>query len=178
MNPLTLMVFLLVSLLGPPQVASSALPDSTRQHSLFQTFTAHYRYDAAGRLKEVAYDEVFRVHYTYDASGNLIARITEPGGPTDVGEEAGLITRFALHAGYPNPFNPTTTIPFDVKTSVRVVLRVYDVLGREVATLVDQDYPPGRHKFIFSARSLPSGIYFYRIEMGSFRAVRMLLLVR
>jgi hypothetical protein len=87
-------------------------------------------------------------------------------------------TEFMLYVNYPNPFNSTTTIRFDAKESSRVVLTLYDVLGRRLATLVDEDYAPGHHEVIFDARSRPSGIYFYQIEMGDFCSTKKMVLLR
>ena len=76
------------------------------------------------------------------------------------------------------PFNPTTTIPFDVKTDTRVVLEVYDIIGRLVMPLVDQQLAPGRYTIRFDARDLPSGTYFYRIMMADFQEMGKMVLVR
>ena len=92
--------------------------------------------------------------------------------------ETGVPTTFRLHANYPNPFNPETTIRFDIRESVRVVLKVFNLLGREVATLVDAQHTPGRHEVRFEARDLPSGTYFYRVEMGDFRDAKIMILVK
>lgn len=85
---------------------------------------------------------------------------------------------FRLHANYPNPFNPTTAIRFDVPMRARVRLTVFDVLGRTVATLVDRELTPGRHQAVFEAGDLPSGVYLYRLEDGAFRETRAMLLVK
>ena len=102
---------------------------------------------------------------------NVYSGVDTEGG-TDVPDA------FALYGNYPNPFNPETTIRFDVKASARVVLTIYDLLGRRQSVLLDRDYAPGRHEVRFNARSFPSGTYFYVIEMGDFRAVRRMLLLR
>ncbi|MBI3006072.1 MAG: T9SS type A sorting domain-containing protein, partial [Ignavibacteriales bacterium] len=73
---------------------------------------------------------------------------------------------FALFRNYPNPFNPETNISYRLSTDAHVTLRVFDVLGREVATLVRNFQKAGLHSVRFSAGNLPSGIYFYRIEAG------------
>lgn len=93
-------------------------------------------------------------------------------------DDDGLPTAFALYGNYPNPFNPETVIRFDVKAPARVVLTVYNALGRRQATLVDRRYPPGRHEVRLDARDWASGVYFYRIEMGDFRAARRMVLLR
>ncbi len=75
---------------------------------------------------------------------------------------------FALYQNYPNPFNPATTIEFDLPERSNVKLVVYDVLGREVEKLVDEELDAGRYKVNFNASNLPSGVYFYRIVSGKF----------
>lgn len=86
--------------------------------------------------------------------------------------------RFALHQNYPNPFNPTTVIPFEIRESGFTTLRVYDVLSREIATLVSARLAAGRHEALFEARNLPSGVYFYRLETGKFVETRRMILLR
>ena len=66
---------------------------------------------------------------------------------------------------YPNPFNPTTTIDFDIASDCQVRIDVCDVLGRTVATLVNGSERAGRHSVIFDASGLPSGVYFYRMQV-------------
>ncbi|MFQ5571762.1 MAG: T9SS type A sorting domain-containing protein, partial [Rhodothermales bacterium] len=85
---------------------------------------------------------------------------------------------FVLRQNYPNPFNPQTTIPFAVPVSSRVVLRVFNAMGQQVATLVDGTYAPGHYQATFDAAGLPSGAYFYRIEMGGVHAVRQMVLLK
>ena len=78
---------------------------------------------------------------------------------------------------YPNPFNPETTIQFGVKQERRVILKVFNLLGHEVAQLADEFYQAGSHQIRFDARGLPSGVYFYRIQMGDFQASRKMVLL-
>jgi hypothetical protein len=94
---------------------------------------------------------------------------------------------FALYQNYPNPFNPTTTIKFQIPSSKLgfgnwnlgfVSLKVYDVLGREVATLVNDNLQPGNYEVTFDATGLPSGVYYYRLTAGGFTRVRKMVLVR
>ncbi|MBT8401662.1 MAG: tandem-95 repeat protein, partial [Rhodothermia bacterium] len=86
--------------------------------------------------------------------------------------------QFELAQNYPNPFNPTTTIEFVLPSDANVTLQVFDGLGRAVATLIDEDRSRGRHRVLFDAGSLSSGIYLYRIHAGSFSATRKLILVK
>src|SRR3990172_570239 len=80
--------------------------------------------------------------------------------------------RFALDQNYPNPFNPSTTIRFAVSTTGSVVLSVHDVLGRKLRTQIDEVLPPGRYDAVFDGNELASGVYFYRIEAGTFSQTR------
>jgi hypothetical protein len=86
----------------------------------------------------------------------------------------------SLAQNYPNPFNPTTSIGFRVSGlgSRWVRLAVYDLLGREVAVLVDEEKPPGNHEVQFDASKLSSGVYFYRMQAGIFAETRRMMLVK
>lgn len=84
---------------------------------------------------------------------------------------------FSLSQNYPNPFNPETTIQFNVAKSVNVKLKVYNLLGREVLTLIDSDYQPGQHSVSFNANQLSAGMYFYKIIMGDYSAVKKMVLI-
>jgi len=98
---------------------------------------------------------------------------------TDVSERSpGLPDAFSLHQNYPNPFNPTTKIVYDIPVSSHVRLAVYDILGREVATLVNEHEAPGRYRADLDASGLPSGMYFYRIEAGGFIQTNSMMLVK
>ncbi len=98
-----------------------------------------------------------------------------PVDTEDVGEVPG---EFVLEANYPNPFNPQTVIPYVLPVTSEARLTVYDVLGREVAVLVEGTQPAGRHEVVFEADNLPSGVYLYRIEAGTVSIVRQMLLLK
>ena len=83
-----------------------------------------------------------------------------------------------LKQNYPNPFNPSTVIQFQVASRGFVSLKVYDVAGREVATLVNENKSPGNYSVVFDAGNLASGMYVYRLEAGSFRAARKMLVTK
>ena len=85
---------------------------------------------------------------------------------------------FALQQNYPNPFNPGTTIRYAIPTKAIVRLTVYDLLGKEVATLIQDEKPAGTHSVYFDASHLSSGIYFYTLSAGPFTATRKLLLIK
>jgi hypothetical protein len=87
-------------------------------------------------------------------------------------------TEFNLSQNYPNPFNPSTSIQYSVPSTQYVSLKVYDMLGRELRTLVSDLKPPGSYTVEWDARGIASGVYFYRIEVGAFRETRKLILLR
>jgi hypothetical protein len=98
---------------------------------------------------------------------------------TDVGEDPVVLpTEAALHAAYPNPFNPATTFAFDLPTTSHVRLDVYDVLGRNVATLVNGEMPAGSHSVIWEASGLGSGVYFAKMIAGEYSATTKVTLLK
>jgi hypothetical protein len=102
-----------------------------------------------------------------------IAARTEPDIPTD----------FGLKENYPNPFNPATRITFVLPEQTMTTLRIYDLLGREVATLIDGALSPGTHSLPWDGKDLDgisvnSGVYFYRLQAGRFSETKRLLLLR
>lgn len=102
-----------------------------------------------------------------------------PGNPTSVAEIANRFPAdFVLAQNYPNPFNPTTTIPFYLPRSGQVALKIFDVSGSEVATLVERELPSGWHNIQFDAARFASGVYFYKLQAGSFLARKKFLLVK
>jgi len=92
--------------------------------------------------------------------------------------EIGIPTEFSLAQNYPNPFNPTTTIKYQIPEVSFVTLRIYDVLGNEIATLVNEQKPADSYEVEFNASNLPSGIYFYRIQVGSFVETKKMVLMK
>jgi len=104
---------------------------------------------------------------------------------TSVAELNGSPYEFRLYQNYPNPFNPTTVIPFSVESAngrmgdpVKVTLKVYDILGREVRTLVNENLPEGSYEVTWDATNMPSGVYFYRMTAGTFVQTRRMVLMR
>jgi len=89
-----------------------------------------------------------------------------------------IISDFSLHQNYPNPFNPNTRIKYQIPELSFVTLKVYDVLGNEVATLINEEKPVGSYEIEFDATTLPSGIYFYKLQAGSFVETRKMVLMK
>ncbi len=91
---------------------------------------------------------------------------------------------FGLEQNYPNPFNPTTTIRFTISDVRFTNLKVYDVLGNVIETLVNEEKPAGEYEIVFSGDDLPSGIYYYRLQVytpgraGSFTETRKMILLK
>jgi len=98
--------------------------------------------------------------------------------PTGVEDNFDIPTEYTLSQNYPNPFNPSTTINFSLPKSSQVLLKVYNVLGQEVATLVNQELFAGNHSVSFDASGLSSGLYIYTIEAEKFHDVKKMLLVK
>jgi Secretion system C-terminal sorting domain len=89
-----------------------------------------------------------------------------------------VISKFSLSDNYPNPFNPSTQITYSVPKATNVTLKVYDVLGQEVALLVDEKKQPGEYNVTWNAEGVPSGVYFYRIVAGEFVETKKMVLIR
>jgi hypothetical protein len=86
--------------------------------------------------------------------------------------------KFMLYNNYPNPFNPVTKIKFDTPNSAYTNIVIYDVTGREIKTLINQNISAGRYEIEFDASGLSSGVYFYRINAGDFKDVKRMALVK
>lgn len=140
--------------------------------------------------------QLVEFYFTYELNNGML--VTEPQSSyynfsfgsyqvnllTDVFDNNEIPSNFYLYQNYPNPFNPITTIKYSIPvmvgqtSSVPVVLNVYDILGRSVATLVNEIKTPGIYSFKFNASGLPSGVYFYRLQSGSFSETKKLILLK
>jgi hypothetical protein len=112
------------------------------------------------RLKQIDYSGTFKY---YDLSETV---------------KIGIPDRFELLQNYPNPFNPSTVISWQSPVGSRQVLKVYDILGNEVATLVDEYREAGRYEIEFNASHLSSGMYFYKLTVGGFSEIKKMLLIK
>jgi len=97
---------------------------------------------------------------------------------TNISKESDIPSTFKLYQNYPNPFNPTTTISYDLPVRAHVKLTVYNILGQEVATLVNGEQEPGRYDVKFDASGLPSGVYFYTLQTPYFTKTNKMVLVK
>ncbi len=115
------------------------------------------------------------------SSGNLSAWTAIVDFPVAVENENNKIPEtYSLSQNFPNPFNPSTTIKFTVPKSAnpsdRVTLKVYDMLGKDIATLVNEDLSAGTYQFEWNAANLASGVYFYRLTSGAFTETKKMIL--
>jgi hypothetical protein len=130
-----------------------------------------YWYGVNGQNSSITYAQRrFVGDYT---SGTILGTtaISSPGN-------AGISVAFALSQNYPNPFNPTTNVEFNLPATTSVQLRVYNMLGQEVATLVNGTVVAGHHAVSFDGSHLASGIYVYRLVVGSYVSTMKMVLLK
>ena len=97
---------------------------------------------------------------------------------TDVNDIDNFPISFKLNQNYPNPFNPTTNIQYAINSGQYVTLKVFDILGNEIKTIVNKEKPAGEYNVMFNASELPSGIYFYQLKAGDFIQTKKMILLR
>jgi photosystem II stability/assembly factor-like uncharacterized protein len=114
----------------------------------------------------------------YTAIGGTVYRNTSLGTPVVSVHEGPPPFSYSLEQNYPNPFNPTTSIKFQISSTSFVSLKVFDVLGKEIATLVNESKEPGMYTASWDAGNITSGLYFYRLSAGSLVATRKMLLLK
>ena len=97
---------------------------------------------------------------------------------TGVNDDYQFLNSYELYQNYPNPFNPSTRIQYSVSSTQKITLKVYDVLGNEIATLVNEEKPAGNYEVEFDGTGLPSGIYFYQLKARSFVDTKKMILLK
>jgi len=116
--------------------------------------------------------------FTVNTAEGLDSVAVQISGVTDVVPNPNLPTQFSLNQNYPNPFNPSTIITFALPTSSYVTLKIYDILGREIATIVNEQRSAGEYREKFAADNLPSGLYIYRLRAGGFSQTGKMMLLK
>jgi len=119
--------------------------------------------------------------YISDFNTNSLRMITGVNNPTSVEDDVLIVTEFALEQNFPNPFNPATTITYSIPKAVsglKTKIIVYDILGNEIATLVNEEKTAGIHQVTFDASALTSGIYFYQLTAGDFINIKKMTLLK
>jgi hypothetical protein len=123
--------------------------------------------------------ETERITETFNGSGwENYARVLTIYTISSVEDDLYSPEAFRLYSNYPNPFNPVTTISYSIPSDTRVMLKVFNALGEEVRTLVNEEQSAGLHKISFQASNLPSGIYFYTITAGNISETRKMILMK
>lgn len=150
-----------------------------------QTDYTDYDLNTSGKQVHWAYYKVAR-HLSYGCNGPASSPVSiafwnytrESALQPSVEQESEPEGASQRDGNYPNPFNPSTTIGFQLPIAEHVVLRVFNTLGQEVAVLLDQVLPAGTHGVRFDARDLPSGIYIYHLRAGSVQKMDKMVLTR
>jgi hypothetical protein len=136
-------------------------------------FSRYSSVSASGSSVHIVWEDSrdgnYEIYYKRDSTGNIT-------GIENTGSE--LPVQFTLEQNYPNPFNQSTSIQYVIGSRQFVQLKVYDVLGNEIATLVNEEKSVGSYEINFNARSLSSGIYFYNLQAGSFVEIRKMILIK
>ena len=143
---------------GVGTVEGSGTTTEVRNYSFEDKALASGRYEY--RLKQVDYNGNFEYHFL---SGEVII---------------GVPAEFSLSQNYPNPFNPSTKINFDIPANTLVILKVYDITGNEVKTLVNEQRNAGSYSVNFSGADLSSGVYIYRLQAGQFTASKRMTFIK
>ena len=97
---------------------------------------------------------------------------------TGINNENTIVTNYKLEQNYPNPFNPTTSISYSIKEKGMVKLEVYNIIGKEVAVLVNEELNSGNYEVDFNGSNLSSGVYFYKLQAGGYSSVKRMLLIK
>jgi len=121
---------------------------------------------------------VVNVYFTGDDFSTTTNKIIKISFPYTSVSNSNSLSNFNLYQNYPNPFNSTTTIEFDIPERTNVKLIVYDILGREIETLIDKELEPGKYKVNFDATNLPSGVYFYTLRTPKFTKTNKMVLIK
>lgn len=161
---------------------------STGSPPLGPPYTGYFRPDSAGAVRSLS---VFNGN---QPAGNWILHVADNAqadlgtlvrwsiiihtGTVGVEEVAGIPERFELSQNYPNPFNPTTTIRYSLPRPEFVTIKVFDILGREVAKVIDGFQQLGSHEVVWNASPFASGVYFYRMQAGTFIQTRKLMILK
>jgi L-ascorbate metabolism protein UlaG (beta-lactamase superfamily) len=178
----------------------SEMADLTSQHITYAlipmdgiyTMTPEAATTAAATIQAVHDIPIHTMPPTDTYSDAIVGRFTSPNklivhpgssielNPTTTGVDdvQSIPSGFRLDQNFPNPFNPTTNIGFEIKFWGSVTLKVYDMLGREAASIVSENFSPGIYLRQWNASKMPSGVYFYRLQSGNMSETKRLILIK
>jgi sugar lactone lactonase YvrE len=129
-----------------------------------------------GDMRDICYSNALNQLFAADFDGNRVMVFNRTTTGVENTPEAP--RQFALSQNYPNPFNPSTTITFSLQSKTFVSLKIFDMLGREVAVLVNEQKPAGNYTRQWNAATMTSGVYFYRLQAGTYTETKKLVLLR
>ena len=122
------------------------------------------------------------IHLRWETEGQRVAKVIHLSGVTDSAylgiDESIIPSGFSLSQNYPNPFNPVSKIKYSIPQTSPVQLKVFDILGNKITTLVNKEQTAGSYEVEFNGSDLASGIYFYRLNAGEFTSVKKMLLLK
>ncbi len=173
------------------ETVSLAIP-ATDVHAVFQyqadgnatVGAAHIFPDGNVKIiaaKKITFEQGFRVELGgkfYAATENRSSPALAKNATATLENKSEVSKSFELAQNFPNPFNPSTVISYQLSTTSLVRLDVFDMLGRRVTTLVNEAQPAGTHSVLFNAATLASGVYFYRLQAGNNVATKKMMLVK
>lgn len=167
--PAALVLFLASSLSAQASLEGTVLDNGAEYLGNGATAVEHARVELIDAADSTRHFSDFT-----DSEGRYFIPISTTG----VQEPAIVPAAMALHQNYPNPFNPETRIRFALPSQGQVRVRVFDVLGKQVASLADGLYAAGEHIVTFSGKDLPSGIYFCTLESAGAHEIRKMMLIK
>ena len=139
-----------------------------------------YAYDSASRLTQFTVNGTFTHRFDYGDGGVILRYVVGATASVDIEavDDGTLPLRVALHDAYPNPFNPSTSIQFDLPDMQAVSIEVFDILGRSITKLVNGTLPAGYHQVNWDASGLGSGSYLVRLVSGNVVQTRTIVLIK
>lgn len=170
---------------GVSQISNLFSPGKSEQVSISNNpLSLSYNNFGGGQLilsgdfnKQIFLDEI-TLTAEEGSRNSFISKLNLTGNPTDVNSISNLPTDFSLSQNYPNPFNPSTIISYQLPEQSNVSLKIYDMLGREIKTLVNDVKPAGIYNVNFNADNISSGIYFYTLNTHGFTQSKKMMLVK
>ena len=133
-----------------------------------------YNYDLNDNLSLVLTQDWFNSSWTNNSKG--LYSYNNPTATDNKNDYAPLV--FKLMQNYPNPFNPSTIISYSLALESKVTIKIYNLLGQEIKTLVNRTESTGNHQITFNAGDLPSGIYLYRMQAGDYIQIKKMVLLK